>query len=330
MFMKIFVYAMREYDELKYFEEYKKSLVFEYSYTTEYPSLENAELAKGYDGINIITNHINKELLDKYKALGIKYIATRTIGYEHIDTKYAKSIGIKVCNVTYSPNSVANYTIMMMLMACRKMSYILNKANIQDFSLHGKIGKEISCCTIGIIGTGRIGSTVIKHLSSFGCKILAYDIYPKKEISDFATYTDLDTIYKNSHIISLHAPATCENYHMINKDAFNIMKDDVIIINAARGSLIDTKALIDALKNKKVGFAALDTIEYEKGLYYFNLEKEIISNDDRAILLSFPNVILSPHMAFYTEEAVSNMVGNSVKGLIKFENNEPNEFEVEY
>ena len=117
---------------------------------------------------------------------------------------------------------------------------------------------------------------------------------------------------------------------MINKDAFNIMKDDVIIINAARGSLIDTKALIDALKNKKVGFAALDTIEYEKGLYYFNLEKVIISNDDRAILLSFPNVILSPHMAFYTEEAVSDMVGNSVKGLIKFENNEPNEFEVEY
>lgn len=328
--MRIFVYAMREYDELKYFKKFQKQYGFEFGYTTEYPSMDNAELARGYDAISIITNPMYPEIMDKFYALGVRYIATRSIGYEHIDTKYAAKIGMRATHVTYSPNSVANYTIMMMLMACRNVNYILDKAALQDFSLEGKMGKELSTSTVGVIGTGNIGATVIKHLSSFGCKILAYDLYPKDEIKQYATYTDLDTLYRNSDIITLHVPGMESNYHMINSDTIEKMKDGVIIVNAARGLLIDTEALITGLESGKVGYAALDTFEHEKGLYYLNLEHEILKNRDLAMLNAMPNVMLSPHMAFYTDQAVSDMALNSIRGLLLLETDEDNPWEVRY
>lgn len=328
--MKIFAFALREHDELPYFEQITTQLGIEHGYTTEYPSLENAELARGYDAVTIITNPMTPALLDKFHALGVKYIATRSIGYDHIDTKYAKQLGMGISHVTYSPNSVANYTIMMMLMACRKIGYIMDKARLQDFDLKGKMGKELSLCTVGVVGTGKIGETVIRHLQGFGCRILAYDLYPKQSLEGLAEYTDLDTLYRQSDIITLHVPGMASNYHMIDAAALERMKDGVILINAARGMLIDTQALIRGLESGKIGFAALDTIEHESGLYYLNLERQRISNPDRAILQSFPNVMLSPHMAFYTDQAVSDMVGNAVRGLLAFEEEGPNPFEVIY
>ncbi len=328
--MKIFVYAMREYDELPYFIQFQKDLNFEFDYTTEYPSMDNIELAKGYDGISIITNPMYPEIMDKLKSLGVKYISTRSIGYDHIDTAYAKKIGLKVTHVTYSPNSVANYTIMMMLMACRKVNYIMEKSRLRDFSLEGKIGRELSTSTVGVIGTGNIGATLIRHLSSFGCRILAYDIYPDDSLKEYANYTDLDTIYRESDIITLHVPGMQSNYHMINSESMHKMKDGVILVNAARGTLIDTEALIQNLESGKIGFAALDTFENEKGLYYLNFERENLSNRDFATLSSMQNVMLSPHMAFYTDQAVSDMVGNSIKGLLLLETADDNPFEVRY
>lgn len=328
--MKIFVYAMREYDELQYFKEFQNQYDFELGYTTDYPSMENAELAKGYDAISIITNPMYPEIMDKFYSLGVRYIATRSIGYEHIDTKYAAKIGMRATHVTYSANSVANYTIMMMLMACRKINYILNKAFLRDFSLEGKMGKELSLSTVGVIGTGNIGATLIKHLSAFGCKILAYDLYEKEEIKEYANYVDLDTLYRESDIITLHVPGMASNHHMINEESIGKMRDGVIIVNAARGSLIDTEALISGLESGKVGFAALDTFENEKGLYYLNFEKEILANRDLAMLNAMPNVMLSPHMAFYTDQAVSDMVLNAVKGLLLLETDQENPFEVKY
>ncbi len=328
--MKIFAYALREFDELPYFIQIAEQLGIKYGYTSDYPSLENAHLAKGYEAVSIITNPMTPELLDRFYELGVRYISTRSIGYDHIDTRHAKKIGMGIAHVTYSPNSVANYTIMMMLMACRKISYIMDKARLQDFNLAGKMGKELSLSTVGVVGTGKIGETVIRHLQGFGCRILAYDLYPKKELEGLAEYTDLDTIYRESDIITLHVPGMESNYHMIDEKAIAQMKDGVILINAARGMLIDTQALINALSAGKVGFAALDTIEHEAGLYYLNLERQILSNPDRAMLQAFPNVMLSPHMAFYTDQAVSDMVGNSVKGLLAFEQEGKNPFEVAY
>lgn len=326
--MKIFAFAVREYDEKKYLEEICNREGIEYDYTSEYPTIDNTELAKGYDALSIITNPMYPQLLEKYHEMGIRYISTRSIGYDHIDVAFANSLGIKIAHVTYDPNSVANYTIMMMLMGCRKIMHIMKRAEVQDFSLRGKAGKEFSNCVIGVVGTGRIGAKVIEHLSGFGVKILAYDLYQNDNVKKYAQYTDLDTLYAQSDIITLHAPGSKENYHMIGEKAFAKMKDDVMIINNARGSLIDTEAMIAALKSGKIGFAGLDTIENESGLYYLNREGDRIDNDERAVLQSFPNVLLSPHTAFYTEQAVKDMVYHSIEGLLNFEQEGKNEFEV--
>lgn len=326
--MKLFAYAMREFDELKYFEECREKYGITFAYTTAYPDMENLSLAEGYDAISVITNPIDKKMLKNFSEMGVKVLATRSIGYEHIDVEEAYRLGIRVVHASYSPNSVANYTIMLMLMACRNIGYILEKARLQDYSLRGKIGKELSLCTVGVIGTGKIGETLIEHLSGFGCRMLAYDLYEKETVKKYAEYVDLERLYRESDIITLHIPGMEENYHMIDEQAFGKMKDGVILVNAARGMLVDTDALIAGLESGKVGFAALDTVEEEYGLYYLNREEDIIANRQRAILAAFPNVILSPHMAFYTGQAVSDMVGKTVEAMVKLSRGEESPLEV--
>lgn len=326
--MRLFVYSMREFDEKPFFDKYSSQYGIEYDYTTKTPSLANVELAKGYDVIDIITTVIDRELLDKFYEVGVRCITTRTIGFDHIDLEYAKKLGIGITNVTYSPSSVADYTIMMMLMGLRKIKHILERAAIQDYTLKGKIGRELPNCTVGIVGTGKIGSTVVKHLSGFGCKILMYDIYENDEVKEFGDYVSLDELMRESDIISLHIPATKDNYHLIDADAIGKMKEGVSIINCARGSLIDSQALIDGIESGKIGFAGLDVVENEKGLYYFNKVGERLHNPKLTILRSYSNVIVTPHTAFYTEEAVSDMVENSIVGAISFMNGEKSIFEV--
>ena len=320
--MRLFVYSMRTFDELPFFEKFCAKYNVEYDYTTETPCLENLDMAAGYDVVDVITTVFDKPMLKKLNDLESKCIATRTIGYDHIDVEYAKELGLGVIHISYSPNSVADYTIMMMLMGCRKMKHIMERAAIQDYTLKGKLGRELPDCTVGIIGTGRIGRTVIRHLSGFGCKMLAYDLYENDEVKQYAQYTDLETLYKECNIITLHAPATEDNYHMIGTDAIAKMKQGVIIINCARGALIDTDALIDGIESGKVGFAGLDVVEHESGLYYFDRMGEPLHNPRLAILRSYSNVVVSPHTAFYTDEAVANMAENSIIGAIKFMNGE--------
>jgi D-lactate dehydrogenase len=292
----------------------------EWAYTNETPSMENLHYAKGYDVVDIITTVIDKNMIDKWLELGVKCIATRTIGYDHIDSEYAKSVGMGVVNISYSPASVADYTVMMILMGCRKIRHIMERASVQDFTLKGKIGIELHNATVGVIGTGRIGKTVINELYGFGCNIIAYDIYKSEEVKAKAEYVSLEELYKKSDIITLHAPATDDNYHMIDKSAIEQMKTGVMIINCARGSLIDTQALIDGIESGKIGFAGLDVIEQESGLYYFNRMGEPLGNPQLAILKSYSNVIVTPHTAFYTDEAVANMVENSILCASEFIN----------
>lgn len=316
--MKIYVYSMREYDERVFFDKYCSMYGVEYAYTTETPNLSNLEYAKGYDVIDIITTQMDKPMLDELKRIGVKCISTRTIGYDHIDVEYAKSLGIGVVNVTYSPSTVAEYTIMLILMGCRRFRQAMERAQIQDYTLKGKIGRELKNCTVGVIGTGRIGRMVIEELTGFKCDVLAYDIHESEEVKKYARYTDLETLMRESDIITLHAPATDENYHMIDAAALDKMKDGVIIVNCARGSLIDTEALIDGIESGKVGFAGLDVVEHENGLYYFNRVGEPLNNPQLAILKSYSNVIVSPHNAFYTVEAVSDMAEHSIINAKKY------------
>ena len=327
--MKILAYSHRS-DETLYFEKFKEKYNINLVLTEKAPSLETVNLAKGFDAISIITTPISAELVQKFHEIGVKFISTRTIGYDHIDIKKAKELGIHVGNATYSPRSVADYTTMMILMATRKMKPIMERSRVQDYSLIGVQGKELHNLTIGVIGTGRIGQTVIKNLSGFDCKIIAYDIYENEKMKKYVDYVSLDELFKNSDVITMHAPATEDNYHLINKESIKKMKDSVFIINTARGSLINTDDFIDAIESKKIGGAALDVIEHETNLYYNDLKCEILDNRQLAILKSYPNVIVTPHTAFYTDQAVSDMVENSILSCISFIEGKENPWEIRY
>lgn len=333
--MKILAYSHRD-DETEFFKKFSKKYNVEVTLTSKEPNMETANLAKGFDCISIITTNISGDLLKKFKKNGVKFISTRTIGYDHIDIKKAEEIEMHVGNVNYSTDSVADYTIMMILMATRKMKLIMEKSSVQDFSLEGVQGRELHNLTVGVIGTGRIGKTVIKHLRGFECNILAYDIYQNNEIENLKAlrnniqikYTGFEDLIRYSDIITMHMPATEDNYHLINKETISRMKNNVFIINTSRGSLINTEDFIEAIENKKIGGAALDVIEKEAGLYYNDLKGQILRNNDLAILKSFPNVIVTPHTAFYTDQAVSDMVENSIKSCIAFMNGEDNPWQV--
>lgn len=311
--MKLFVYCLREFDEKAYFDYYTKQYHMTYTYTTAYPSLENIGLAEGCQAVSLTPCRITDEMLYRFYEVGVRYIACRSIGFDHINLALAKELGMCVSHVAYAPETVADYAIMMMLMGCRRMGHIMMRSMVQDYTLKGKMGVDIGQCVIGVIGTGSIGSTVIRHLSGFGCRILACDPYPKKELEGFAEYVSFEKLLQESDVITLHAPASKENYHLLDENAFSKMKQGVMLVNTARGTLIDTDALIEALKAGKVAHAALDVLEYETGLYYMNRMGDCIDNHQMAVLRSFPNVLLTPHTAFYTDTVVASMAENVIK-----------------
>lgn len=310
--MKIFLYSLRPFDELEHCERMKEKYGIDYAYSTEYPSVENVHLAAGCDAVSTNPCDMSAPMVEAFHKLGVKYLTCRSVGYDHIDLEMAKACGMKVSHASYPPCGVANYSIMLMLMCTRKIEHILKRSEVQDYSLKGKLGRDISYATVGIIGTGRIGQTVIKSLSGFGCNILAYDEYPNETVQQekIAQYVPLDTLFAQSDIVSIHTNSTDENYHLIDAAAIAKMKDGVIIINTARGKLLDTEALIAGLKSGKVGGAGLDVLEDENGLFYYNRSGEVIDNDALALLSTFPNVVLCPHTAFYTEDAVDHMVSS--------------------
>ena len=326
--MRLFAFSLREYDELPYLEKLSRKHGFEFGWTSDYPTMDNVELARGCDALSIITNPMTPELLDAYAALGIRGIATRSIGYDHIDLAHAAKLGIRVSHAAYPPYGVADYTVMLILMALRKVKLVSAAGNYQDFDLRGKIGRSLRTCTVGVIGTGAIGEAVCRRLAGFGCRILANDPIEKRDLSGIVEYVDMKTLLALSDVITLHAPGLPSNDHMIGKRQFDQMKRGVVVVNAARGSLIDTKALIDAIASGHVGAAALDTIEHESNLYYLNKSREVLPNYDRAVLMSFPNVIVTSHMAFYTDEDVEHMVASNVEALLAFDRGEKTKYEV--
>ena len=223
--------------------------------------------------------------------------------------------------MTYSTGSVADYTVMLMLMCLRKMKSIIKRAEGMDYSLPGNIGMEIGNLTVGVVGTGRIGTHVLKNLTGFGCKLLCYDPYENETAASIATYVSLEELFAQSDIITFHTPATESSFHMVNKETLKTMKDGVILINTARGSIIDTPAFLDAVESGKVGAAGLDVIENELGIFYGDYKYKTVHNREMSILKDYPQVLMLPHMAFYTENAISDMVENSIRHIVNHEGN---------
>lgn len=317
--MKIAVFEVRN-DERKKLKEIEKNNGVKLLLTEEVLDKNTIHLAKGCIGISILGHStLNKKLLQELRELGIKYISTRTIGYNHIDIEAAKELGIRICNSCYPPQGVAEFTIMLMLLTLRNYKPAMWRQNVNDYSLGGLAGMELGQQTVGIIGTGRIGVEVIKMLSGFGCKILAHSIKESEEVKKYATYVSLEELLQNADVISLHVPLTKENYYMINKKTVSMMKKGVILINTARGELMDIKALTRGIENKKIGALGLDVFEKEEGIYHADRKTDIIKNRDMVYLRQFPNVVMTQHMAFYTAANIDSMAEYGIKGLIDFE-----------
>lgn len=325
---KMMVYNLREFDERAYFEKYAAKCGFEIISTSESPSLENVNLAYGCRYVNIITTPIDEELMKKFSDGGMEYLVTRTIGYDHIDMKAAEKYGIRVANTPYGPDGVAEYSVMLMLMCIRNMKSISHRFMGQDYTLNGLIGGELSSMTVGIIGTGRIGARVCEILSGFGCKILAFSDYQNENVLKYAEYVDFETLIRNSDIISLHVPLTDSTKHMIGSKEIDKMKQGTVIINTARGALVETDSAINGLKSGKIGAMGLDVVENESSLFYYDLREKIIDHNGLYMLRSFPNVIMSHHMAFYTNQAVETMVADSLKGAEADKDGKANKWQV--
>lgn len=326
--MKLFVYNLRDYDEKVYYDQFCAQYGYEYTATADYPSLDNAGLAAGCQALSIIVCEMTPAMLERFAALGIRYIITRSIGAEHLDAAKANALGMRISNVSYTPDAVANFTVALMLMACRRIPYILQRTALQDYSLPGKMGRELSRCTVGVIGAGRIGAAVLRRLSGFGCRLLAYDPFPNPAAAPAAQFVSLPELYAQSDLISLHIPAAPQNHHLIDAAALRQMRPGAILVNTARGDLIDTAALIDALESGHLCGAALDVLENEHGLCYLNRSGETLPNRELALLRAMPNVILTPHVAFYTDEVISNMIESTLQSLHAFENGQPNPLEI--
>lgn len=327
--MKVTVYNCREFDEKELFIKYGEEMGIELVLCPDAPDQENAALAKGSQCINIITSKMTKELLKVFASYGVSYVTTRTIGYDHIDVPAAKELGITVANAPYGPCGVADYTVMLILMTIRKMKRIIERTNIQDYTLKGIQGKELKDLTVGVIGTGRIGRTVLQNLSGFGCRLLAYDLFENESVRESGvSYVTLEEMWKQADVITLHTPLTDDNYHMINENTIAAMKDGVMIVNTARGALIDSRALIQGIETGKIGGAGLDVVENEFGLYYYDHKSDILMNRELSILRGFPNVTVSHHMAFYTDDCVKTVVRDSLLGCQYFMEGRENPWEV--
>ena len=315
---KVTVYNCREFDEKELFLKYGEAFGLELTLCPDAPDDGNLDLTRGSDCVDILTSKMTRNLLEGMKKNGVQYLVTRTIGYDHIDLEAAKELGLTVANAPYGPHGVAEYAVMLILMSIRKMKRIMERSNIQDYTLKGIQGRELKDLIVGVIGVGRIGETVARCLSGFGCKLVVYDIQQKDAIKKYAEYVTLEEIWKRADVITLHAPLTDENYHMIGEKSITQMKDGVVIVNTARGGLIDSQALIAGLTSGKIGAAGLDVVENEFGLYYYDRKSDVLDNRELAILRGFPNVTVSHHMAFYTDDCVETVVRDSLAGCKLF------------
>lgn len=284
---------------------------------TEAPVSEaNVELALGNRCISVgHKTQITNPTLLALSRVGVTYISTRSIGYNHIDVKYAERVGVTVENVVYSPDSVADFTLMLMLMVLRNAKSIIRRADIHDYRLNDARGRELRDLTVGVIGTGRIGSAVMDRLRGFGCQILAHDSRPKA----IADYVPLDELLWQSDIVTLHTPLNADTHHLLNRRRIELMKRGAFIINTGRGPLLDTEALISALESGKLGGAALDVLEGEEGIFYADRRNKPIESKTLLRLQELPNVLISPHTAYYTDHALSDTVENSIINFLKYE-----------
>lgn len=276
----------------------------------------SSELASGNRCISVShKTKVTPSILQALKQAGVEYISTRSAGYNHIDVAFAQSIGITVGNVAYSPDSVADYTLMLMLMLARNAKSTLSRAAMHDYRLNEVRGRELRDMTVGVVGTGRIGTATIDRLQGFGCHVVAYD--HRSKIA--ADYVSLDELLHQSDIVTLHTPLTDDTHHLLNRERIAQMKHGALVINTGRGPLIDTDALITALQSGRLGGAALDVLEGEEGVFYSDYREKPVENKELLRLQKMPNVLITPHTAYYTDHALHDIIEHTITNCLNFE-----------
>ena len=326
--MRIAMFDSKPYD-IESFQKLNNPSI-EYTFFEEKLSCKTIKLAEGYDGVIVFVNdNINEEVINKLNEMGIKLLLLRSAGYNNVDL-YAAKDKIKVYRVpAYSPESVAEYAMALLLTSIRRTHKAYIRSRDFNFSLNGLVGFNLHNKTVGVIGTGKIGKAFINICKGFGMNILAFDKYPDQSLTD-VKYVSLEELFKESDIISLHCPLTVENTYMINKFTINMMKKGVVIINTSRGGLVDTEALVEGIREKKVGAACLDVYEEESHYFYKDMSNHIVSDEVLSRLISFPNVIVTSHQGFLTREALDSIAKTTEENIISYMEGKESSNEVKY
>ena len=314
--MKIAVFDAKDYDVQSLSASGEKYGI-EYKFYETKLNEDTAGLAGGYDGVCVFVNDaLNAAVIDRLYEAGVRCIALRCAGYNNVDLEHCFG-KIHVFHVpAYSPYAVAEHTMALLLTSVRRIHKAYNRTKEFNFSLSGLTGFDLHGKTVGVIGTGKIGCIFMDICKGFGMNVLAYDKFPKEDAD--INYVSLDELLSKSDVISLHCPLTEDTYHVIDGEAVNKMKKGVIILNTSRGALIDSEALLDGIKSRKIGAACLDVYEEEADVFFQDFSGHIVEDDILARLISMPNVIVTSHQAFLTEEALCNIAETTSKNLKDF------------
>jgi D-specific alpha-keto acid dehydrogenase len=284
--------------------------------TDDVVSVANTELVGGNRCISIShKNRITGATLRALYRAGVRYVSTRSVGYDHIDLECAARAGVSIGTVEYSPDSVADYTLMLMLMTVRHAESVVSRAGLHDYRLSDPRGRELRDLTIGVVGTGRIGKAVKRRLQGFGCRVLAHDRCPETA----AGYVTLDRLLRESDVVTLHTPLTSDTHHLLDRRRIGQMRRDAVVVNTARGALIDTEALVWALEARRLGGAALDVLEGEDRVFYRDHRSTRLEHELLLRLRRLPNVLVTPHTAYFTDHALRDIVENSILNCLRFE-----------
>ncbi|MBR1582634.1 MAG: 2-hydroxyacid dehydrogenase [Spirochaetales bacterium] len=312
--IKVAFYDAKAYD-MPSFEKYGKLHDVQFRFLETKLNEDTVELAKGYDAVCVFVNDsVTKTVIDRLYEMGVKLIALRSAGYNNVDIRSAFGKVHVVHVPAYSPYAVAEHAIALLLTSVRRIHKAYNRTREFNFSLNGLTGFDLHGKTVGVIGTGRIGRIFIDICRGFGMNVIAYDYYPAKDSG--IEYVTLDELFMRSDIISLHCPLTDETRHIINDEAIGKMKKGVVIINTSRGGLIDSEALLDGIKARKVGAACLDVYEEEADIFFEDRSGHIMNDELLSRLISMPNVIVTSHQAFLTEEALNNIAETTVNNIV--------------
>lgn len=324
-FMKITFFSAKPYDR-ETFNKRNNGFGFELEYFETHlgPHIINA--VEQTDAVCAFVNDkLNEQVLGELAQKGVKVVALRCAGFNNVDLPAAKKYGIRICRVpAYSPEAVAEHAVAMLLTLNRKTHKAYNRVREQNFSLTGLLGFNVNGKTIGVLGTGNIGAAFCRIMLGFGCPVLAHDLYPNPQLISLGVqYVSREEVFTRADILSLHCPLNESTHHMINPEAIRIMKKGVALINTSRGGLIDTKAVIDGLKSKQIGYLGLDVYEHEGSLFFRDLSTNIIEDDTIQRLMSFPNVLITAHQAFLTHEALDQIAGTTLRNVDEYLKGKP-------